>query len=146
MRVKIEGKTVNVRNVWMEGKTIHMIDQTRLPFEFRIHKTNSYAETVQAIREMRIRGAPAIGVAASYGLAQAAQDFKNFDSKKFWKHMEAAKRELLNTRPTAVDLHNMVGRMWTKMTQAETPRQCAETAVSESQRIAEENADACRGC
>nr|MDO8078112.1 S-methyl-5-thioribose-1-phosphate isomerase [Candidatus Freyarchaeota archaeon] len=144
MRVKIEGKTVNVRNVWMEGKTIHMIDQTQLPFEFRIHKTNSYAETAQAIREMRIRGAPAIGVAASYGLAQAAQDFKNFDSKKFWKHMEAAKQELLNTRPTAVDLHNMVSRMWTKMTQAETPRQCAETAVSESQRIAEENADACR--
>ncbi len=144
MKVKIDGRTLNYRNVWMEGKTINMIDQTRLPFEFRIHKTNSYKETAEAIRRMQIRGAPAIGVAASYGLAQASLEFKYLEPKKFWKLMEEVTQEFLNTRPTAVDLRNMVVRMLMAMKKAETPPQCVEIAFNESQRIAEENAEACK--
>jgi methylthioribose-1-phosphate isomerase len=144
MKVKIDGKTVSYRNVWMEGETVNMIDQTRLPFEFRIHKTKNYRETAEAIRIMQIRGAPAIGVAASYGLVQAALEFRGLETKKFFKQIEDVAQEFLNTRPTAVDMHNMVARMLMAMKRAETPQQCVEIAFSESQRIAEENAEACK--
>lgn len=144
MKVKIDGKTVDYRNIWMKDQTINMIDQTRLPFEFRVHKTNNYRETVEAIRKMQIRGAPAIGVAASYGLAQAAIEFKDLEIKKFWKHLDEVTREFLNTRPTAVDMHNMVKRMLGAMKQAETSHQCVKIALRESQKIAEENAKACK--
>nr|MDO8080858.1 S-methyl-5-thioribose-1-phosphate isomerase [Candidatus Freyarchaeota archaeon] len=144
MKVKIDGKTVSYRNVWIEGETVNMIDQTRLPFEFRMHKTKNYRETAEAIRRMQIRGAPAIGVAASYGLAQAALEFEGLETKKFWEQMEDVAQEFLNTRPTAVDMHNMVARMLMAMKRAETPQQCVEIALNESQRIAEENAEACK--
>ncbi|MEM3526148.1 MAG: S-methyl-5-thioribose-1-phosphate isomerase [Candidatus Jordarchaeaceae archaeon] len=144
MKVKVNGKTISCRNVWMENGTVNMIDQTRLPFEFRIHKTKSYRETAEAIRRMQIRGAPAIGVAASYGLAQAALEFKDLETKDFWGKIETAAQEFLNTRPTAVDMHNMVARMLTAMKKAETPKQCVEIAFNESQRIAEENIEACK--
>lgn len=144
MKVKVDGKSISCRNVWMEGGIVNMIDQTRLPFEFRIHKTKSYRETAEAIRRMQIRGAPAIGVAASYGLAQAALEFESLETKKFWKRIEEVAQEFLNTRPTAVDMHNMVARMLAAMKQAETPHQCVEIAFSESQRIAEENVEACK--
>lgn len=144
MKVKINGKTVNYRNVWMEGKIVNMIDQTRLPFEFKIHKTKNYRETAEAIRRMQIRGAPAIGVAASYGLAQAALEFRDLERKKFWKQMDTVIQEFLKTRATAVDLHNMVKRMLIAMKKAETPHKCVETALNESQLIADENAEACK--
>jgi methylthioribose-1-phosphate isomerase len=144
MKVKIDGKTESYRNIWIEGKTVNMIDQTRLPFEFRIHKTKNFRETAEAIRKMQIRGAPAIGVAASFGLAQAALEFECLETKKFWKKIEKVAQEFLNTRPTAVDMHNMVARMLTAMKQADTAQRCAEIALNESQRIAEENAEACK--
>ncbi|MEM3593883.1 MAG: S-methyl-5-thioribose-1-phosphate isomerase [Candidatus Jordarchaeaceae archaeon] len=132
------------RNVWMENGIVNMIDQTRLPFEFRIQKTKSYRETAEAIRKMQIRGAPAIGVAASYGLVQAALEFKNLKPEEFWRKMEEVAQEFLNTRPTAVDLHNMMKRMMTKIKKAESPQQCLQIALGESQLIAEENAEACK--
>lgn len=144
MKVKVDGKTENYRNVWIEGEIVNIIDQTRLPFEFRIHKTRNYKETAEAIRKMQIRGAPAIGVVASFGLAQAAREFESLETKNFWKKIEEVTQEFLNTRPTAVDMRNMTARMLTSMKQAETPQRCVEIALNESQRIAEENAEACR--
>ncbi|MBS7249678.1 MAG: S-methyl-5-thioribose-1-phosphate isomerase, partial [Candidatus Freyarchaeota archaeon] len=144
MKVKINGKVMEYRNVWMENGIVNMIDQTRLPFEFRIQKTKSYRETAEAIRKMQIRGAPAIGIAASYGLVQAALEFKSLKPEEFWRKMEEVAQEFLNTRPTAVDLHNMVKRMMAKMKKAESPQQCLQIALGESQLIAEENAEACK--
>ncbi len=81
-----------------------LIDQTRLPME-RVWVTCRTAEDVaEAIRAMRIRGAPAIGVAAAYGMALAATAYQGADPQQLLGHLESAADLLARTRPTAVNL------------------------------------------
>ena len=87
------------RTVWMrDGKTI-MIDQNALPFHFTTFTASSYHDVCEAIRNMTIRGAPAIGAAAAYGLAQAA-----IESNGSIDYIRRARNELDSTRPTAQNL------------------------------------------
>ena len=85
-----------------EDKKLTLLDQRLLPFELRRVVCESAEETERAIKEMVVRGAPAIGVAAAYGLALAAANGGDFD--------EAAKL-LAASRPTAVNLFWAVERM-----------------------------------
>ena len=75
MRVKINGKFKEYRTVWMENKIINLIDQPKLPHKFEIYRTKDYMETVMAIKNMVVRGAPAIGATAAYAMAQAVFGF-----------------------------------------------------------------------
>lgn len=95
MKVKVDGKAIDYRSVWLDGGTVKMIDQPRLPHEFRIHECLNYRETAEAITTMIVRGAPAIGATACYGMAQAV--LARGDLKE-------AERVLSSTRPTAYDL------------------------------------------
>ncbi len=56
---------------WVDG-AVALIDQTKLPLEFEIQRTTDFREVVTAIKELRVRGAPAIGVAAAYAVALGA--------------------------------------------------------------------------
>ncbi len=85
--------------VWFENPEVKMIDQTLLPFEFKILSCKNYIETAMAIKEMNVRGAGAIGSAAALGMAQACLQFPN-DRKK----QVEAKKYIENTRPTAQNL------------------------------------------
>ena len=67
--MKVNGK--QYRTVWMEGSTVHLIEQNLLPFEFRIHQCETYLDTCRAIKTMIVRGAGAIGATAGYAMAQA---------------------------------------------------------------------------
>jgi S-methyl-5-thioribose-1-phosphate isomerase len=89
------------RSVWFEHGHLKMIDQNKLPQEFGIKEYSNYLEVAAAIREMTVRGAPAIGAAGAYGLALAALSAPD---EKFRAYMRSAKDELISTRPTAVDL------------------------------------------
>ena len=89
------------RSVWMEGLTVCMIDQTLLPFEFRVQRLKDHQSTCDAIRTMVVRGAGAIGAAAGFAMAQAA-----FEAKKggYDVFIEQARQRISATRPTARDL------------------------------------------
>ncbi|MCK9557064.1 MAG: S-methyl-5-thioribose-1-phosphate isomerase [Candidatus Cloacimonetes bacterium] len=89
------------RSVWFERNRLNIIDQNRLPFNFCIREFGTYMEVVTAIRDMTVRGAPAIGAAAAYGLALAAL---SAPQEKFRTYLRSARNELLLARPTAVDL------------------------------------------
>lgn len=95
--MKINGK--NYRSVWMEGPKVLMIDQRLLPHEFKLFTSNSHEETARAIRDMVIRGAPAIGAAACYGMAQGA----------IAGELKKAASVLSKARPTAYDLFDAIG-------------------------------------
>lgn len=69
--MKINGK--DYRSVWMEGEKVVMVDQRLLPHQFKLFECATYEDTARAITDMVIRGAPAIGAAACYGMAQGAQ-------------------------------------------------------------------------
>ena len=70
-----------------------------------------YEDAVSAIREMRVRGAPAIGVTAAYAMAMAARDIGVTDPGEYMGHLQAAARQIRAARPTAVNLSWAVDRM-----------------------------------
>jgi methylthioribose-1-phosphate isomerase len=87
-----------------------LIDQTRLPRETVTITCQSHGEVARAIRSMQVRGAPAIGVSAAYGLALAGRVYQGDSVQGFLAHLETAASELRGTRPTAVNLQWAVDR------------------------------------
>jgi methylthioribose-1-phosphate isomerase len=83
---------------------VRLIDQTLLPTEVRLHECRTAAELAEAIRTMRIRGAPALGVAAAYAVALGAREFVGSDRAAFGAHLEQVAAAIRATRPTAVNL------------------------------------------
>jgi methylthioribose-1-phosphate isomerase len=111
---------------------VEIIDQTRLPHAFEIVKLATLQEMSEAIRSMRLRGAPLIGAAAAYGMALAMrQDGSD-------KHLQHAVDVLLASRPTAVNLRWAVERM-RGVLQALPPQQRTEVAWAEAARICDED-------
>ena len=96
--------------VWADGK-VRLIDQTRLPTEEVWLEYENYQGIITAIAEMRIRGAPAIGVAGAYAVVLAAMELAEEPRDSFLRELEAATREIEQTRPTAVNLPWAVQRM-----------------------------------
>ncbi|MCI4369236.1 MAG: S-methyl-5-thioribose-1-phosphate isomerase [Thermoplasmata archaeon] len=85
-----------VRALWREGERLALIDQRLLPGRLKVLRLSRAADVAMAIRNMTVRGAPAIGVAAAYGMAIASKE------KRYT--VARAARLLGSTRPTAVDL------------------------------------------
>lgn len=91
--------TINYKN----GKVV-LIDQTKLPVKLEYVECKNYMDIASAIKTMKIRGAPAIGVAAFYGMALGAQEFEGKNFIEFLTYMKRIKEELDATRPTAINL------------------------------------------
>ena len=96
--MKVDGRPY--RSIWLDqdGRTIVVIDQTRLPHSFGTRRLNTVEDAADAIRTMVVRGAPLIGATAAYGLALALVDDPG-DA-----NLESAITLLAGTRPTAVNL------------------------------------------
>src|SRR5262245_38617466 len=98
------------RSIWPSvapsgGRAIGIVDQTRLPFEFVTVELVSASQVAEAIRSMRVRGAPLIGVAGAYGLALALQEHDDDVT------LARTHAELCATRPTAINLKWALDRM-----------------------------------
>jgi methylthioribose-1-phosphate isomerase len=89
---------------WTDAGTVRLIDQTRLPTEEVYVQCRTIEEVAEAIRTMKVRGAPAIGVTAAMGLALGAQTIQADDFQEFFKALEGMAALLGRTRPTAVNL------------------------------------------
>ncbi len=95
---------------WANG-TLRLLDQTRLPSEEVIVEARGYLEAVDAIKTMRVRGAPAIGVTAAYAVAMAAGELESSDRTTFLQQLAEAGVKIKAARPTAVNLMWAVDRM-----------------------------------
>lgn len=95
---------------WVDGRVL-LIDQTALPLEGRIIECRTADEIAAAITGMAIRGAPAIGVAAAFGLALWAQESSAADAGEFLDGLDEAAAMLAATRPTAKNLTWALDRM-----------------------------------
>jgi len=144
LRVIARGSTFNCRNIWLEGKNLRFIDQTQLPFKFSIFTSKDHRQTARAIKGMKVRGAPAIGIAAAYGLAQAALEFEGGNLSSFINHIKKASMVLKATRPTAVDLFNNVNEILKILEEGRSVRECKELILRKAELLAEENAEACK--
>src|SRR2546427_10737651 len=96
--------------VWDRG-TLKLLDQSVLPHQTRVVACATADEVADAIRTMKVRGAPAIGAAAAYGLVLAAQTAATADPPMLRAHLDTAAQMLLGTRPTADHLRWAVERM-----------------------------------
>ncbi len=96
---------------WRDGK-LRLLDQTLLPRQEVQLDLDDYREVARAIREMRVRGAPAIGVAAAYGVALGADGIASDGVADFRARLSAVCDEVAASRPTAVNLRWAVDRMW----------------------------------
>jgi len=95
---------------WRESR-LELIDQRRLPLEFEYVACETAAQTADAIRDMVVRGAPAIGCAAAYGVAVEAQRHAASARTQFDAALDGAFRVLAASRPTAVNLFWAIERM-----------------------------------
>lgn len=100
-----------MRTLWWEDGAVKMIDQRKLPTEFQIVTLKDYHAVAVAIRDMTVRGAPAIGAAAAFGLALAALQSESTDLDAMRDELSGAYQMLLATRPTAVNLKWAIDRM-----------------------------------
>ncbi|MBD1863215.1 MULTISPECIES: S-methyl-5-thioribose-1-phosphate isomerase [Trichocoleus] len=96
--------------VWQEDRVL-LIDQTRLPNEYIVVEISRYEDMARAIKTMIVRGAPAIGVAAAYGVYLGARAIQTSDRDQFLAQLETVAQELRETRPTAVNLFWAIARM-----------------------------------
>lgn len=111
--MRVNGR--NYRTIWMQDTSVYMINQQLLPHKFEIYRARTYLETASAIKSMIVRGAPAIGAAGAFGLAQAALELKDENFEEFKEHCVSASDALKSTRPTANDLFYAIGFVNKKM-------------------------------
>ena len=88
-----------------------MLDQTALPLQEIYLEVSDYREAVSAIKTLKVRGAPAIGIAAGYGIALGAQSIKTSSIKAFNRELERIFQDFAGSRPTAVNLFWSINRM-----------------------------------
>jgi methylthioribose-1-phosphate isomerase len=123
---------------WIDGR-VRMIDQRKLPLALVVVEFDDYRDVALAIQNMTIRGAPAIGAAAAFGLALAAQHSRATSREGLLADLEVAAQTIRATRPTAVNLSWAVKRMM-RTAQAETG-EIVPALIAEAQRIADEDVE-----
>jgi S-methyl-5-thioribose-1-phosphate isomerase len=146
MNVRVRGRVQSFRTVTFDraGNAVRLIEQRLLPHEFRIVATRNYKETADAIADMVVRGAGAIGATAAYGLAQGARAFSGNHLRKFKGHMARVFETLKAARPTAVDPVNAMNQVRAVMAAGETVEQQQALALAAAEEFANEDVQHCR--
>ncbi len=129
---------------WRDG-TVITIDQMKLPHETVFLEMKTCDDVAEAIKSMKIRGAPLLGAAAAYALALAAYHSKAKNRDELINELEMAAEILRRTRPTAVNLFWAIERVLGKAKAfSGSARELAAFVVEEAKRIADEDAEANR--
>lgn len=128
------------RTVWWSPKgMVKLVDQTLLPGKLKIIEEGTCKRMGECIRDMNVRGAPAIGAAAAFGLALASLEFSGNDASKFRDHLKKSGEYLKSTRPTAVNLAWAVERVLAKVNSLDDVSEIRSAVVREGKKIAEED-------
>ncbi|MDA7561961.1 S-methyl-5-thioribose-1-phosphate isomerase [Candidatus Pelagibacter sp.] len=124
------------RTIWFENNVVKIIDQTKLPHQFIIKDLKTVKEAINAIKTMEVRGAPLIGGTAAYGIVLAIKENNNPD------FIKKSYDELIESRPTAINLKWAVDRMLNKLSGINNEK-VFNTALKEAQDICNEDEKFC---
>lgn len=119
---------------WL-GRKLKLVDQTRLPGNIEFLETDDYQDVVTAIKELKVRGAPAIGVATAYGIALGARQIKTKNSSQFLQDLDKITEQFAAARPTAVNLFRAIERMKQVAGRYENVALAKEYLVDEAKKI-----------
>jgi methylthioribose-1-phosphate isomerase len=127
-----------------EKNELCLIDQRRLPASLEVASLHTCLEVAEAIKNMTVRGAPAIGATAAFGLALAARESSALDAAGLYADIQAAAAILRSTRPTAVNLAWALERelrVIKERLKDKNPQELRELTLEEAQRIADEDVE-----
>jgi methylthioribose-1-phosphate isomerase len=133
--MKIENK--EYRTIWYEDDVVKIIDQTKLPHKFIIKDLETVKDAINAIKIMEVRGAPLIGGAAAYGMALAVKENNDID------FIKKSSEELIESRPTAINLKWAVDRMNKKLSGINKD-EILDVALNEAKEICDEDEKFCQ--
>ncbi|HEX7032111.1 MAG TPA: S-methyl-5-thioribose-1-phosphate isomerase [Nitrososphaera sp.] len=122
-----------------ENNSVVLIDQTKLPNKLVYVKCKSYQEVADAIKKLVVRGAPAIGVTAAFGLALAAQQSKAKTLPELMTDLDTAFKVLRATRPTAVNLFWALERVMSKAKRGKSLEEVKKLVLDEASRMSDED-------
>ena len=125
---------------WL-GDKLRILDQSKLPWEESFIDLVDYRDVALAIKEMKVRGAPAIGIAAAYGIALGAQSIKTTNKDEFLAQLNQVMQALAVTRPTAVNLFQAISSMKKAATGDNIP-EIKGRLINEAKRIHQEEIEA----
>ena len=130
----------------VDGKHVKIIDQTLLPVELKYIPIHSIGEMWEAIKVLRVRGAPAIGIAAAYGVYIGIKDSSAADFDAFLKEVQAACDYLASSRPTAVNLFWALDRIYhqVQFNSSLSVPELKELIFEEARHIHHEDDEICR--
>lgn len=145
MNVKYRGRTRQFRTVAFDAgrNELLLIDQRLLPHEFKIVRTRDFRESAQAITQMTVRGAGAIGATAAFGLAQGARAFRGARLTAFQRQVAHVYQTLKRARPTAVDPVTAMDQVRAAMTAGETVAEQQALALAAAEEFANEDVQHC---
>jgi methylthioribose-1-phosphate isomerase len=140
-QTNLQGVNVMRTIEWKNG-TVEIIDQTKLPTQEIWVKLQTSDDMASAIKDMKLRGAPLIGVAAAYGLALAAFHSKAKTREELLSELTKTAEVLRKTRPTAVNLFWAIERVMKRANETTGTKQTvADAVVAEAQRMADEDVE-----
>ncbi len=123
---------------------VEILDQTLLPNKIKYLRLKTAEELWEAIRSLRVRGAPAIGIAAGFGMYVVSKNFAGDEYNSFIKKLKDVKDYLNSSRPTAVNLSFAVNRMLKAAERAGNTKEALELLKNECVSIYEEDRAMCR--
>ncbi|MCS7066914.1 MAG: S-methyl-5-thioribose-1-phosphate isomerase, partial [Fimbriimonadales bacterium] len=126
---------------WREG-VVRILDQTQLPEWVVVEEFTDWRGVAEAIRTMKVRGAPAIGIAAAYGIALAAHQYEGDDRHEFRATIGEVCQEFARTRPTAVNLFWAIERMQQAINACMSVAEARERLLQEAHQILQEDYEA----
>jgi len=134
--MKIEGK--EYRTIWFDeqNQTVKIIDQTKLPHQFIIKDLKTVKDAIKAIKVMEVRGAPLIGGTAAYGIVLTIME------KNDPNFIKKSSEDLIQSRPTAINLKWAVDRMMKKLSGVNN-NELLKVALDEAKAICEEDVKFC---
>lgn len=103
-----------LQSVKYDGEKLYILDQTKLPQVTEFLEINNIEDVWDAIKQLKVRGAPAIGIAAAYGLVLGIKDAPEVDFETFYAYFKKQVDYLATSRPTAVNLFWALKRMDTR--------------------------------
>jgi methylthioribose-1-phosphate isomerase len=128
---------------WLPEGGVRLVDQSLLPLTLGYLHCTTVEELADAIRTLKVRGAPALGVAAGYGLALAALRSQEASGEALLRELDEAAALLRSTRPTAVNLGWALDTVLAAARSAgSSPERIKEVVLAEAQRIERENEEA----
>ncbi len=133
--MKINGKAY--RTIWFENNIVKIIDQTKLPHQFIVKDLKTIEDSINAIKNMEVRGAPLIGATAAYGLVLSILE------KKDQSFLKKSSEDLIASRPTAINLRWAVDRMMKKLSGVNS-NEIFKIALDEAKEIVEEDVNFCK--